>query len=307
MNKDIAVLLCTYNGEKYLCTQLDSILKQKDVNVTLFVRDDGSSDETCNILNRYKTQYPDKVILVENVNKNLGPGLGFMKLFFKVFKEYKRFSFYAFADQDDIWLDNKLYEGIKKIGDVLSPVLYCSDLWIYQNNRICGLKYGKTKNISLQEQLIRNELNGCTFIMNNDLASTLYNAGMPNRYLLNIRNHDAWIVLVAILVGKTVLDNNAYIHYRIHTNNTVGLRTKFSLMKRKEKFGKLFPYHNIWRINAEELNKRIKAKSKDKALLNMFMGYTKNLKSRIRFYNFIKEYSSDCRPVLFIKILLGYP
>ncbi|MBR4145092.1 MAG: glycosyltransferase, partial [Lachnospiraceae bacterium] len=117
MNKDIAVLLCTYNGEKYLCTQLDSILKQKDVNVTLFVRDDGSSDETCNILNRYKTQYPDKVILVENVNKNLGPGLGFMKLFFKVFKEYKRFSFYAFADQDDIWLDNKLYEGIKKIGD----------------------------------------------------------------------------------------------------------------------------------------------------------------------------------------------
>ncbi len=307
MNIDVAVLLCTYNGEKYLRTQLDSIISQQNVKVTLFVRDDGSDDGTQNILNRYANRYPEKIILIEDERKRLGPGLGFMKLLFTVFKEHKEFSYYSFADQDDIWLSNKLYEGIRKIEGELSPTLYCSDLWIYKNNRICGLKYGKERNISLQEQLIKNELNGCTFIMNNQLVSKIYEAGMPDRYLLRIRNHDAWIVLVTLLVGKIVLDKESYIHYRIHENNSVGLRTKFSLTKRKEKYGQIFPYHKIWRINAKELNRRVKVKASDKKVLSIFMNYTENIKSRIRFYNYIKNYSCDCKPVLFVKILLGYP
>ena len=100
----IAVLMSTYNGEEFLRDQIESILNQEKVNVTLYVRDDGSSDRTVEILSSYEEQGKLKLIC----GKNCGVGNSFMHL---LYTSDQDFDFYAFSDQDDIWLPDKLYSA----------------------------------------------------------------------------------------------------------------------------------------------------------------------------------------------------
>ena len=101
----VAILLATYNGEKYLREQIDSILKQNGVDLTLYVRDDGSTDGTIDLLKEYVVN--TKAVKLD-IGKNLGVGNSFMQLLYDCPND---FDFYAFSDQDDIWDENKLYVG----------------------------------------------------------------------------------------------------------------------------------------------------------------------------------------------------
>lgn len=126
----IAVIMSTYNGEKYLREQLDSILNQKDVNLDLYVRDDGSVDGTAEILNQYSKRYPQ--VHVE-LAANAGVGNSFMNCLYSVPGEYQ---YYGFADQDDIWLQDKCIAGIsalKRTGKAL-----------YSSNQECVDSDGKS-------------------------------------------------------------------------------------------------------------------------------------------------------------------
>lgn len=105
----VAVLMSTYNGEKYIKEQLDSIFNQKEVQVTLYVRDDGSTDRTLDIVQSYS----NTVLLPFDENK--GPGLSFMTLLYHVMSLPTQYDYYAFADQDDIWMDEKLIKAIQQI------------------------------------------------------------------------------------------------------------------------------------------------------------------------------------------------
>ena len=106
----VAVLMSTYNGEKYIKEQLDSIFNQKEVYVTLYVRDDGSTDNTLEIIKAY---HNDIILLPFDENK--GPGLSFMTLLYHVMSLSTQYDYYAFADQDDIWMDVKLNKAIQQI------------------------------------------------------------------------------------------------------------------------------------------------------------------------------------------------
>lgn len=101
----VAVLLSTYNGSKYIKEQIDSILSQEGVNIDIYIRDDGSTDETVNIIYEYKS---NNIFLTEG--KNIGVGNSFMELLYSVPEIY---DYYAFADQDDIWSEKKIRIAIE--------------------------------------------------------------------------------------------------------------------------------------------------------------------------------------------------
>ena len=108
---NIAVAMSTYNGELYIKEQINSILEQKNVKVELFVRDDGSKDKTLGILETYGEKW-NNIHFIKG--ENLGVGNSFMELLYSIGCEYE---YYAFADQDDVWLPDKLNQGIAKIED----------------------------------------------------------------------------------------------------------------------------------------------------------------------------------------------
>lgn len=110
----VCVLMSTYNGEKFLEEQLESIFNQKGVEILLLVRDDASTDKTVEILRKFRNKYLGQMVILEGKN-NIGWRASFLTLLYKA-KEYSC-PYYAFSDQDDVWLENKLYSACKCISE----------------------------------------------------------------------------------------------------------------------------------------------------------------------------------------------
>ena len=115
----VAVLMSTYNGEKYLKKQIDTILTQKNVDVHLIVRDDGSTDTTRAILREYANTN-ERMTFIDD-GQRLGVGQSFMTLLILA----PECQYYSYSDQDDIWHEDKLICGIDMIRTKHSPILYC--------------------------------------------------------------------------------------------------------------------------------------------------------------------------------------
>lgn len=230
----VCVLMATYNGEKYLREQIDSILLQQGVQVLLVVRDDGSSDSTIQILSDYMSQKK----LTYSSGKNVGPANGFMELL----KKCPQADYYAFADQDDVWLPDKLITAVIKLNNTTNtPALYFCQTQLVDSN----LK--KIENVEIQpmltfgESLVYHFIGGCTMVMNEEL-----------RYLVNtylppiISMHDIWIYKIALAVNsKIVFDSTPHILYRQHSTNTIGQKKSSPLivwMNRLYRFMKVRDY-----------------------------------------------------------------
>ena len=121
MAKKVKVLLSTYNGAEFLQEQMNSILQQTHGDVDIVVRDDGSTDRTISILEAYEK--------AGQITLHKGQNLGFALSFFELLKVAGEADYYAFADQDDIWLDYKMAYAVKKLEkeDPQMPTLYFSD------------------------------------------------------------------------------------------------------------------------------------------------------------------------------------
>lgn len=216
----VCVMMSTYNGENYLIEQIESILEQEGVEVSLFVRDDGSKDSTVDILSAYQKE--GKVHLYID-NCNLGPAISFMKLLY----ESTDYDYYAFADQDDVWHKEKLLVAIsmiEKYKDI--PSLYCSNQWLFREGKVERLRFEQNLNHGIVQAICGNVFSGCTMVFNWKLASILkQKENHPSEAVLKSRMHDTWVIAVAECVGKVIYDNNSYINYRIHSNNTVGIKS----------------------------------------------------------------------------------
>ena len=105
--KKVAVIMSTYNGEKFIREQLDSILNQSYKNIELIVRDDGSKDKTVEIVKEYQAKH-------KNIKLFEGQNLGFVKSFFELLKLAEA-DYYAYADQDDIWIENKIELAVNSL------------------------------------------------------------------------------------------------------------------------------------------------------------------------------------------------
>lgn len=224
----ISILLCTYNGAKYLSTQFDSILKQTYKDFVIYVHDDGSTDDTLKIIDSYSKNYPDKIFLLEDTEKHRGAGSSFMWLLKNVESEY-----YMFCDQDDFWLPNKIKHTFQKIKEIESlhpqaPILIHTDLhitdkglnithnsfWEYHNFKV---------DISKQKNYIGfgNIVTGCTVMINHKVKDVAF------PYTTNLL-HDYWLALKVAQYGYVENIKEQTILYRQHGSNEAGAGLRYS-------------------------------------------------------------------------------
>lgn len=207
----VCVLLSTYNGEKYIKEQLESLYSQEGVSLSLLVRDDGSVDSTCAVLDAEQAAGR----LVWYTGKNLKPAFSFWNLLQKA----PDAPFYAFCDQDDVWDNDKLKVAVDKLasaGD--APALYfCQTRLVDASlNEIESVKISPL--LTYDEALIYHFVTGCTMVINSAMREILL------RYTPEfIRMHDIWIYNVAQAVGaKVFFDSVPHISYRQHGGNVIG-------------------------------------------------------------------------------------
>lgn len=214
--KRVAVLMSTYNGGKYLKEQIESILLQKgDFELSIYVRDDGSSDSTIKMLDEYQNQKK----LTWYKGENLGPAKSFMDLIYYC----GEFDFYVFADQDDVWEHNKIETAVKKISNIQSPALYYGNAKLVDKdlNDINGYVYNKgCPKKDFFTLVCAGGLLGCTMVLNKELVNKIKEKQAASKVIM----HDYYVAIVCIgLGGKIVYDNNSYMSYRQHSNNVVGV------------------------------------------------------------------------------------
>lgn len=210
MYNEITVLMSSYNGEKYIEKQIDSILCQKGCHVKLIVRDDGSTDKTKEILHRLS----DKGIIEYYDGTNMGPALSFMEMI----KNTPRSQFYAFADQDDEWLPEKLIKGIEKITQYSTPALYCSNMRRVDNKMNIVSEKALPDKVSTDFEsvmTVSGRLFGCTMVFNDKMVQFVKEREIPQHIIM----HDLWLAMIASLHDALVYDNEAYINYRTHSES----------------------------------------------------------------------------------------
>lgn len=219
----VAILMSTYNGEKYLREQLDSIICQKNVEVYLFIRDDGSTDETVPLLTKYELETKNFFFINKESNKNVGIRESYFRLIKHVNALFPEIRFYAFADQDDVWLDSKIDAGVKNISESKNPrgALYYSNK-VFVNSKLEVIKNENIKYYDDYMEILWPSLaSGCTMIFNKELI----NFALTHEPKIDCL-HDAWIYRLAKSIGSDIVfDKDAHILYRQHEKNVCGMQT----------------------------------------------------------------------------------
>jgi len=225
----VDILLPTFNGEKYLPELLDSISSQSYKNISLLIRDDASSDRTCEIISEYEfcvdnifSVNTENIGVVENINLLLGSSSA---------------SYLMFADQDDIWLDYKVEKSLQRICEIEAdvgietPVLVFTDAFVgnerlekqsaslLERNGYFGYEMAGTA-ISFKNLMVQNVVSGCTMIINRALKNLV--KPIPKGAIM----HDWWLILVASALGEVEYLSDRTMLYRTHSNNTIGLRAE---------------------------------------------------------------------------------
>lgn len=283
----IAVLMSTYNGEKYLKQQIDSILKQSvNAKVDLWVRDDGSNDSTCDILQ----SYAEAGKLNWYNGKNLHSALSFMNLI----KNVKAYDYYAFADQDDIWEVNKLKISLEKIRDFNNiPTLFFSNASLVdaELNPIGRNVYRNYPKLDFDTLCCAGGLLGCTMVFNDKLAEALRIT--PDK--VNIIMHDFYAAQVCkALNGKIIYNHQPLVKYRQHSNNVVGvsvgmlstLRDRISEITQKPSVGIAEQARVVLSVYKEiEYSKRLWLMKVEKYEESLFNRLTLAFSSRTHYIN----------------------
>lgn len=209
----VLVLLATYNGEKYLPQQLDSVFDQEGINTTFFVRDDGSSDDTTKILERYKRN--DDLLWYQGEHLNVQKG--YFELMKKAYES--DFEYFAFCDQDDVWDRDKVKIGVENIKNNNCPSLYYCGQRLVDENLNFIADHTLNKDRSLKTRFVLSDFAGCTGIFNRKLLKEIVE--FEPEYMLM---HDTWILKVCLCLGGAVIvDPEPHMSYRQHGGNTVGL------------------------------------------------------------------------------------
>jgi glycosyltransferase involved in cell wall biosynthesis len=225
----ISILLSSYNGEKYIKYQLDSILSQTFEDWNLYIRDDGSTDSTLSIINTYQSILPSKIKIVNDGLGNIKSAKSFMMLLRAVDSEY-----YMFCDQDDVWLPNKIeesFKALKKIEkDCLNkPLMVFTDLAIVDRH-LSTIHDSMWKYAGINPSLandfyqvsVATKVTGSTMIFNKHLRDL--SLPLP-QYLVM---HDWWLSLIVSRMGVVSFLTMPTVLYRQHDSNVLGAEKHYS-------------------------------------------------------------------------------
>ena len=224
----IAILMSTYNGEKYLHEQIESFFSQTCSDWQLFARDDGSKDSTTDILLGYQTKNPGRVFFVNDIKDNLGAGRSFMHLL-----EVTAADYYMFSDQDDVWMNDKIERTLKKIQSIEkkygkeTPIGVFTDLTVVDSNLnvlMPSLWKGDNRHPEYTRNFYKQWTNrhatyGCTQMINRAAKNIV----LPYRQFEGVQGaHDNWVEYLLIKKGKYDYLDEPTILYRQHGTNVVG-------------------------------------------------------------------------------------
>jgi len=222
----VHILMATYNGEKYIKQQIDSIIAQSHQEFVLYINDDNSSDATFDIASEYAQKEPNKIIVTRN-KVNSGSA---KRNFFGMLATHKH-DYLMLCDQDDVWLPDKISKTMIKMKElenlhgVNMPILVHTDLCVVNQDlqlinsshkQAMGLDFTR---IALQQVLIQNVVTGNTVMYNRSLSELI---GCEPEYFIM---HDWWLKLIASSFGKIgSLGESQTVLYRQHGKNEVGAK-----------------------------------------------------------------------------------
>lgn len=235
----IAILLSTYNSAKFLKVQIDSILTQTNTDWILYIRDDGSTDDTLEVISSYLKR--GNIFLLKDSNKNIGAMKSFMFLLSQVKADY-----YMFCDHDDLWLPDKVELAKSEIIKMemlwnKKPIIVHTDLIVVNNNlKVISNSFWRSSklipDVIATKNLIQvfNCVTGCTMIFNNEAKKVSF--PFPESTPM----HDWWITIRVLQEnGKIKHIKEPTILYRQHDKNVVGAKNiDYSYFKSKLK--------NLW-------------------------------------------------------------
>ena len=216
--KKVLILLSAYNGEKYIKEQLDSIINQTYKNIDIYIRDDGSSDNTLKILKEYAKKK-------KNIKVEYGKNKGFLASFFGMLKDCDKYDYYSFCDQDDVWMKDKIEKAVKSLEkeDDSQVLLYSSNYDYYDSNMNFVSHTGKVgKKPSFAKAIVENIAPGMTMVINNAARKELINNKYDDCLL-----HDWWIYLVCSGLGKVIYDDSIMVKYRRQKKNVTTVERGF--------------------------------------------------------------------------------
>ncbi len=234
---EVAILLATYNGEKYLDKQLESIVNQTFQKFTCYISDDGSNDRTVEIIEKYQEISNGKLVLIPKLKTQGGsPTTNFFRLIEYVLN-FSEEPYIMFCDQDDIWECEKIHKQISCMKELEAKeskprIVFCDQIVVDDNNNIISEsaeKYsGRTyKDYQFKRLVFRNTVAGCVMCVNRSLLELMGSY----KEIENIVLHDWWAVLLAVCYGEINYLNIPLMRYRQHGKNSVGVDNRNYLKK----------------------------------------------------------------------------
>lgn len=271
VRRKVAILLCTRNGARFIREQLDSFAAQDHGDWELWVSDDGSGDDTIDIVNAFSSSAERRVEVLS------GPQRGFARNFLSLTRhEAIRSEYYAWSDQDDVWLPDKLSRAITRLEPYRHlPALYCARATIVGGK---GEKTGAspllTRPATFPLCLAQCPAGGSTMVFNRAARDLLGHGDIPDIYA-----HDWWLAILVSGCGGVILyDPAPAILYRQHESNVIGLNNGLAARLRR--------FASTWRGSLARRNaQHIAALSARKDLLDGG--------SRRRFELFARSHAAD--------------
>ncbi len=213
----LIILMSTYNGEKFIREQLDSLLGQSLAPTKILIRDDGSRDETMNILEEYASEHPQ----IDYFN---GPNKGPAKSFWELIEKCERADYYALCDQDDVWFEDKMETAVQMLEkeDNKIPLLYLSKYTLTDGklDPIDSDVSDLYRFSDFPHSLLYHTAPGCTFVFNDAARDKIVKYDVEKEYCMI---HDSLIHKIVAMFGKVILDGSSHMYYRQHGNNEIGM------------------------------------------------------------------------------------
>lgn len=209
----VSILLSTYNGEKYITEQLDSLAAQTYPNIHIFIRDDASKDNTVQLVNDYIKQHPE--LSINWLSGTPDYNLGYQKSFWSLLQNCPPSDYYSFCDQDDIWFPNKIELGVQALGrfDSRTPLLYTSAVDYYSTDlQFMGHSQKINLPVTLKDVLFYCPAFGFTIMINDSLRQTALSSVMKYDNI----PHDNWCLKIAASFGSIIYNDTPCAKYRRH-------------------------------------------------------------------------------------------
>ena len=215
MEPSVLVVMGTYNGQKFLENQLISIINQIGVSIKLVVRDDGSTDDTKEILKTYAANG----FLDFEVGTNLGFSANYVSLLQTVMEE--EWDYLAFSDQDDVWDERKLSVAVAQLRSN-SLGMYASKRRILNGEEKSGMIYPIQRVVpTFLNSCFENICAGCTVVISKDFAKmALPYFKLPEARMIP---YDSILYIISVENDELYFDQNSYIDYRLHSSNSIGI------------------------------------------------------------------------------------